>query len=74
MSEWRTIGSAPEGVLIETKIDDAEGVRNEQRLKRRGRLFWTEDGSMYVYYTPTHWRPVSDNVRQEWAAKLSHRA
>jgi hypothetical protein len=74
MSNWRPIASAPDGVLIETKIDDDDGCRNEGLLMKRGRMFWTEDGSMYVYYTPTHWRPVSDHVRQEWAAKLGHSA
>ena len=34
------------------------GVRNEAPLKLhdRGRLWFFPDGSMYVYYTPTHWR------------------
>ena len=64
MSEWRTIDSAPLGVEIETKIDDAEhGPRNETTLigERRGfahRTMWfLPDMSMYVYYEPTHWRP-----------------
>ena len=25
-------------------------------LHDRGRLWFFPDGSMYVYYTPTHWR------------------
>ena len=44
-----------------TKIDDGGGVRNEQPMVRRGNLWWINDGepgSMYVYYTPTHWRPL----------------
>jgi hypothetical protein len=46
-----------EGVPVETKIDDEHGCRNEgARLKRVGRLWFFPDGSMYVYYTPTHWR------------------
>jgi hypothetical protein len=45
----------PEGVSVLTKIDDADGERNEQRLKRRKNLWWFPDESMYVYYTPTHW-------------------
>lgn len=44
----------PEGVEVMTVIDDQDGRRNEQRLTRRGRLWF--GGSMYVYYTPTHWR------------------
>lgn len=45
-----------EGCIVDTKIDDEKGVRNEQPLKRQGRLWFSPDGSMYVYYTPTHWR------------------
>jgi hypothetical protein len=54
----------PIGVVVETKIDDADGCRNEQQLKRggNGRLWFYPDGSMYVYYTPTHWRPSSDSA------------
>lgn len=57
-AEWRTIDSAPEGVPVLTKIDYGAGVRNEQPLKRQGRLWWFTDGSMYIYYRPTHWRPL----------------
>ena len=46
----------PDGVECETKIDDADGCRNEQTLKRKGRLWFFPDMSMYVYYVPTHWR------------------
>lgn len=49
----------PEGEVVETKIDDTDGIRNEQKLKRQGQLWFFADGSMYVYYTPTHWRPLS---------------
>lgn len=66
MGKWETIDSAPEGVPILTKIDDEHGVRNVQRLVKRTRIpgetramYWTEDGTMYVYYTPTHWQSVS---------------
>lgn len=48
----------PEGLVVDTKIDDEKGVRNEGKLKRRGNLWWFDDGSMYVYYRPTHWRFV----------------
>lgn len=61
---WQTIDSCPEGVEVLTKIDDAEGERNIQSLVKRTRepgktrpLFFTPDGGMYVYYTPTHWCP-----------------
>lgn len=45
-----------EGRVVQTKIDDVRGVHNEAKLKRQGRLWFYPDGSMYVYYTPTHWR------------------
>ena len=55
---WQHVGydKSPEGVVVETKIDDGVYVRNVQDLKRRGNLWFFPDGSMYVYYTPTHWR------------------
>jgi hypothetical protein len=56
--DWQPISTAPEGVKVMTKIDDKDGVRNEQELRRRGRLWWAVDGSMYVYYTPTHWKEI----------------
>lgn len=46
----------PEGEVVETKVDDASGCRNKQKLKRQGRMWFLPDGWMYVYYTPTHWR------------------
>lgn len=61
---WRGHESAPECIIVMTKIDDELGVRNEQKLKKLTRpgadrpLWWAPDGSMYVYYTPTHWRYV----------------
>ncbi len=45
----------PPDTLVNTKIDDDKGIRNEQRLKKMGNLWWHPDGKMYVYYTPTHW-------------------
>ena len=46
-----------ENVVVYTKIhDSAYGVRKEQPLKRRGRLWFFPNDSMYVYYVPTHWR------------------
>jgi hypothetical protein len=57
MTEWMPIDTAPEGRVVMTKIDDAGGERNVQALKRSGRLWFVPDGSIYVYYSPTHWRP-----------------
>jgi len=58
MNKWTSCATLlpPDGLVVETKIDDASGCRNEQRLKRQGNLWFTPDGGMYVYYTPTHWR------------------
>jgi len=56
VSEWRLIDSAPEGVVVNTIISDAGGLRNEQPLKRKGNLWFYPDMSMYVYYQPTHWK------------------
>ena len=57
---WNNIteSPAPEGVAIWTKIDDHLGCRNEQQLIRKGNLWWFTDMSMYVYYTPTHWKYI----------------
>lgn len=65
MGEWQTIETAPENVVLKTKIDDASGPRNFARLKRRGRLWWTADGAMYVYYTPTHYIPPQDKEQKQ---------
>lgn len=55
MIEWQPIETAPEGVIVNTKIDDGLGVRNVTKLKKQGILWLLPDGSMYVYYRPTHW-------------------
>jgi hypothetical protein len=52
---WQPIATAPERVVVRTKIDDEHGPRNDQKLKRIGGLWYVPDGSMYVYYRPTHW-------------------
>lgn len=56
MSEWIYVGHQlpPEGREVETKIDDADGERNVQRLRRQGSLWFA--GDVYVYYRPTHWQ------------------
>lgn len=71
MTEWKPTWSeissvgrwtAPEGEEVMTKIDDAQGgERNVQKMMRRGNLWFINVGQpneMYVYYTPTHWRPL----------------
>lgn len=58
--EWiKTTQRLPnDGEIVLTKIDDGNQVRNLQKLKRENRLWFLSDGSMYVYYTPTHWKPL----------------
>jgi hypothetical protein len=63
---WQPIVTMPEDVACWTKIDGNEhGARNIQTLVKRTRepgktkpIYWYPDGSMYVYYVPTHWQPV----------------
>lgn len=65
MAFWRPASEAPEGVVVETMIDDGNAPpRNFASLKRSGRLWFLPDGSMYVYYTPTHFKPISEGRRQ----------
>jgi hypothetical protein len=48
------------GVVVDTKVHDEKGERNNQPLKRggmNGNLWFFPDDSRYVYYRPTHWRP-----------------
>ena len=53
-----TVTLPKEGEIVMTKILDANGERNEQKLIRKGNLWFLEDYSMYVYYTPTHWKTI----------------
>lgn len=48
----------PNGVVVETKIDDENGCRNKGQLYRNHNLWFLPDGSMYIYYVPTHWRYI----------------
>jgi hypothetical protein len=61
---WKSTDSGlpPVNVVVDTKIHDADGCRNEQPLKWSGRVWFLADGSMYVYYRPTHWREVQAHV------------
>ncbi len=57
---WKIISKdpPPQKTVVMTKIDDEDGVRNETKLVLQGRLWWLPDFSMYVYYTPTHWKEI----------------
>ncbi|MCD8349590.1 MAG: hypothetical protein LUC93_03165 [Planctomycetaceae bacterium] len=67
VKKWLPIRTAPEQFTVMTIVRDDKGERNEQPLKRLGRLWSFPDGSMYVYYQPTHWRTLvsSENARKE---------
>ena len=54
----------PVDEVVETKIDDSDGCRNEQTLVFHKNLWFHSDLSMYVYYIPTHWRPLTDPVKE----------
>lgn len=58
MHDWvnTSVIKPREGEIVDTKIDDDKGVRNNQPLKWMLGKWFTPDGAMYVYYTPTHWR------------------
>ena len=45
----------PINTFVLTKIDDADGVHNEQVMKWNGNLWFCKDNT-YVYYSPTHWK------------------
>lgn len=62
--KWQPIETAPEGVVLETALIKEGQPRNVTRLKRSGRLWFVPDGSMYVYYTPTHWRVDDRRIRE----------
>jgi len=64
MSDWISCKhSLPQdGVVVQTKIDDSHGVRNVQKLKLSGRVWFTPDGGTYVYYCPTHWREAEADL------------
>ena len=61
IKNWLPIDSCPYGVFVWTKIHDKDGSRNVQILKRSGNLFFTKNGGMYVYYSPTHWHPSASD-------------
>lgn len=55
---WQTIATAPENKPVETAIIEDGSERLVQVLVRVKRLWFFEDKTMYVYYSPTHWRPA----------------
>lgn len=63
--DWISIdkGLPENGRIVLTRIGEGDDERNVQTLKREGHLWWAPDGSMYVYYRPTHWRELTDSER-----------
>jgi len=49
-----------EGLVVQTKLDDENGCRNGQPLKRLGGLWLLPDVPFNTNYTPTHWRPINE--------------
>lgn len=75
MSEWTRTSTPPtEDKVVMTKIDNAQGCRNEQALMRQGNLWFSPDKSMYVYYTPTHWREMTAEERKKERGWLIEKA
>lgn len=72
--EWHEIKLAPANEIVETKIDDEHGARNQALLKRQGSLWFFADGSMYVYYTPTHWRRPAPEQLEKLAREYEDKA
>lgn len=50
-----------EGVIVNVKLGSRRIV---EPLKRQGKLWFLADGSMYVYYTPTHWQPIFEPTKE----------
>jgi len=67
MSDWQLIDTAPDGVLVETKIHDERGERNHQQMKRQGGLWWINGRGIYAYYVPTHWKHISGDSTEAGA-------
>lgn len=56
-TQWTpcTSNLPPDDVVVDTISEG--GI--QQHLKRSGRLWFVPDGTMYAYYTPTHWRFIT---------------
>lgn len=59
-TKWKNIEVTPppKNTAVNTCIIDKDGQRNESKLKLINNLWFIPDGSMYVYYTPTHWHSL----------------
>lgn len=71
--EWTPIKEMlpAEGLLVQTKIDDAIGCRNERPLERHGAGWALPDhSSMRIYHTPTHWAYIEPSRGARKAALI----
>ncbi len=72
--DWQLITAEQpaEGEIVDTCIDaETSEQRNEAKLYRQGPLWFFADGSMYVYYRPTHYAPVPPAKRERIEALKS---
>lgn len=59
MSEEKDWIPTSEKVPDENEVVYAKDSRGHvQKLKRIGRMWWFEDGEMYVYFVPQFWKPI----------------
>lgn len=56
---WYPIQYAPEGVLLETKVDDDQGIRLKMTLAKWDGVWFTPYVDP-VEHTPTHFRHVQE--------------
>lgn len=55
-TEWISIHERlPDNGVVVDVLQGKSRIVTE--LKRQNKLWFLSDGSMYVYYTPTHWKP-----------------
>lgn len=73
MIDWKPIdrfGLPPEDEIVHTRINDGHGQpRNEALLRRQGNLWFFPDYSMYVYYRPTEWAPLTEEGKAQVRAE-----
>lgn len=60
-NDWIPVGAElpPIGVVVETKVDDADGVRSECLLGLNGYGWYEYGGNWFAVAIPTHWRHVA---------------
>lgn len=64
MNNWQPAQTAPVDQVVLTKIDDGKGLRNIAPLILHKNRWCFADMSMYVYYNPTHWKPIPDRYKE----------